>query len=185
MILKRIYEWIFLRMMGWEIHGSMPDLKKYIIVVAPHTSNWDFMIGVFTRKILGFNSRFVAKKELFIFPFGMFFKWMGGYPVDRKKHSNFVDMVVQIFKEEDEFIVAMTPEGTRSYNPNWKSGFYHIAKQAKVPIVTSAIDYSKKCIVFSEPFYPELSAEETIVELKKYFSQFVGKNPKDGVIWPE
>lgn len=184
-MIKKLYSWIFLKVMGWRIEGKTPDLKKYIIVVAPHTSNWDFVIGVFTRRILGFNSRYVAKKELFVFPFGYFFKWMGGYPVDRKQHSNFVEMVTEIFKKEDEFIVAMTPEGTRSYNADWKSGFYHIAKNAEVPIVRSAIDYKEKRVVFSEPEYLNKSVEETIIELKKYFSQFKGKNPKDGVIWPE
>lgn len=171
--------------MGWSIQGELPDLKKYILVVAPHTSNWDFVIGVFTRRLKGFSSNFVAKKELFIFPFGYFFKWMGGYAVDRSKNSNFVDAVVDIINREEHFVVAMTPEGTRSYNSDWKTGFYYIAKKANVPIVKVALDYENKRVVFAQHEFLDKDIDSTLIEIKTYFSQFKGKHPKKGVKWPE
>ena len=119
-MLKRLYSFIFLDLLGWEIVGELPKERKYIIVVAPHTSNWDFLIGVMIRS---FDPKFVGKKELFIWPFGHFFRWMGGYPVDRSKHTNFVDSVIALFNEKEDFIITLTPEGTRSYSPDWKSGF--------------------------------------------------------------
>ena len=184
-MITALYRLIFLKIMGWRIEGDLPDLKKFILVVAPHTSNWDFVLGVFTRRIKGFRSNFVAKKELFVFPFGYFFRWMGGYAVDRSKKTNFVDAVVEIIHREEEFVVAMTPEGTRSYNQNWKTGFYYIAKKANIPIVKVALDYENKRVVFAPHEYIEKDVEQTTAELKVYFSQFKGKHPEKGVKWPE
>ncbi len=184
-MLKWLYHKIFITLLGWEIKGELPKEKKYIIVVAPHTSNFDFFIGVFTRRILGFDPKYVAKKELFVFPFGYFFKWMGGYPVNRSKSSNFVDSVVELFNEKEEFIITLTPEGTRSYNEDWKSGFYYIAKKAQVPILRVGFDYSAKQVVLDKAIYVGESSAECILDCKKYFSQFKGKHPEKGVIWPE
>lgn len=178
---------IFLKILGWKIEGYTENFpKKYLIVVAPHTSNWDFFLGLFTRGILrNFYPRYLAKKELFVFPIGYVFRWLGGYPVERSKNTNFVDSVVNIYNSREEFVTTITPEGTRSYSPNWKTGFYYIAQKADIPIVRVGFDYSTKRVVFDTPRKINDSIENTIVEYKKYFSQFKGKNPKDGVIWPE
>lgn len=184
-MLKALYTFIFCRLLGWRIEGQLPKAKKYIIVVAPHTSNFDFMLGVFTRRILVFDPKYVAKKELFVFPFGYFFKWMGGYPVDRSRNSNFVDSIVELFNEKEEFIITMTPEGTRSYNPKWKTGFYYIAKKAQVPVLKVGFDYANKRVVLAEAQYIESTVEECIQEFKAYFSQFKGKHPEKGVKWEE
>lgn len=181
----KIYKWFFFNVLSWRIEGELPNAKQYIIVVAPHTSNFDFFIGVFTRRILGFDPKYVAKKELFVFPFGIFFKWMGGYPVDRSKNTNFVESIVELFKMNSNFIITLTPEGTRSYNPNWKTGFYYISRKAQVPILRVGFDYAQKRVVLDKLYYPGDSADECVAEFKQYFSQFKGKNPKDGVIWPE
>ncbi len=184
-MLRALYTFIFCRLLGWRIEGELPKLKKYIIVVAPHTSNFDFMIGVFTRRILQFDPKYVAKKELFIFPLGYFFKWMGGYPVDRTRNTNFVDSIVKLFNQKDEFIITMTPEGTRSYNEKWKTGFYYIAKKANIHLVKVGFDYSQKRVVLSEPELAPDNVEECIRDYKRYFSQFKGKNPEEGVLWEE
>jgi 1-acyl-sn-glycerol-3-phosphate acyltransferase len=184
-MLKRLYEIVFLKILGWQIVGELPKAKKYIIIVAPHTSNWDFFLGVFTRRIKQFDPKYVAKKELFVWPFGYFFKWMGGYPVNRSKHSNFVDSVVELFNSKEEFIITLTPEGTRSYNPDWKSGFYYIAKKANVPVMRCGFDYGTKRIVLDELREVEDDKESCINNYKKYFSQFKGKYPKKGVQWEE
>lgn len=186
MMLARISRYILFRLLGWKQIGQLPDEKKYLIVVAPHTSNWDFPVGVLFRKqAKGFDPKYVAKKELFIFPLGYFFRWLGGYPVERSKNTNFVDGVVKLYDEKESFITTITPEGTRSYNPNWKSGFYYIAQKANIPILRIAMDYGKKQIVIDDLYYIHGSVEETIVEFKQFFSKYKGKHPNKGVKWPE
>lgn len=170
------------RLAGWKVNGKKPDLKKYVVVVAPHTSNWDFFVGWSARNIIGFRPNFLAKNSLFKIPFvGWFLKFIGGVPVDRSKNTNMVDQVVKLYNEKEEFIMTITPEGTRSYSPKWKTGFYRIAHQAKVPILKIAFDYATKTVFIDDPFYPSGDMEKDIETLKEYFRQFKGKNPEDGV----
>ncbi|REJ82543.1 MAG: acyltransferase [Bacteroidetes bacterium] len=171
-----IFAFIF-KILGWKIEGDVPrDIPKYLIIVAPHTSNWDFFVGLAVRSILKFPSRYLAKKELFIPPFGWIFRKLGGYPVDRSKSTNMVDDVVSIFKKEDSFILAITPEGTRKNVRRWKTGFYHIAVKAGIPIVLSGIDYKLKKVVFSKPMNPCGELEKDAVIIDKFFETFSGKN---------
>ena len=117
--------------MGWKLIGDVPHHeKKYIIIVAPHTTNLDFIIGILVRGILGFNSKYLGKKSLFKAPFGWFFRMMGGYPVDRSRSTNLVDQVVEIFNNHEEFVIGLAPEGTRENVGEWKTGFYFIAQKA-------------------------------------------------------
>lgn len=160
-------------------------MKKYVIVVAPHTSNWDFFIGWGARNVIGFYPNFLAKRELFKIPIvGWFLSFIGGVPVDRKsrqKKVNLVDQVVELYRTKEEFIMTITPEGTRSYSPNWKTGFYRIAKRANVPIVKIAFDYPTKTVHIEEPFYLSGDMDKEIEEIKDYYRQFTGKNPEMGV----
>lgn len=156
--------------MGWKIVGNLPsDEKKYIIIVAPHTTNWDFIIGVLVRGIMGFDSKFLGKKSLFKPPFGWFFRSMGGYPVDRSKSTNLVDQVVDIYDSKEEFAVAIAPEGTRKNVSDWKTGFYYIAHKAKIPIVRSKIDWTKKQVVFFDPYWPTGDIDKDLPEIKSVF----------------
>lgn len=140
--------------MGWRIKGFMnPDVKKCIIIVVPHTSWMDFIVGVFTRGIIGLEMNFVAKKELFVFPFGTYFKWMGGTPLNRQKTENKVDAIAAIFDEKEVLRLAIAPEGTRKKVVQWKTGFYYIALKANVPIVPVAFDYAKKEVNIAAPYY--------------------------------
>lgn len=140
--------------MGWKINGNVPNTeKKYIIIVAPHTSNFDFIIGVLVRGILGFNSKYLGKKSLFKAPFGWFFRMVGGYPVDRSKSSNIVDQVVEIYNKHEEFVIAIAPEGTRKNVDEWKTGFYFIADKAKIPIIRCVFDRKGKQVKFFEPYW--------------------------------
>ena len=140
--------------MGWKINGNVPNTeKKYIIIVAPHTSNFDFIIGVLVRGILGFNSKYLGKKSLFKAPFGWFFRMVGGYPVDRSKSSNIVDQVVEIYNKHEEFVIAIAPEGTRKNVDEWKTGFYFIADKAKIPIIRCVFDWKGKQVKFFEPYW--------------------------------
>jgi len=174
--MRYIYKFFFYNL-GWKIRGDVPrELKKYIIIVAPHSSNWDFLVGVVIRSIMKFPSNYLGKKELFTSPFGWFFRKLGGYPVDRNHHTNLVEQVVEIFNKEEQFVIAIAPEGTRKKVSKWKTGFYHIALKAKVPIVMVALDYANKNIIWSLPFYPKGNFEVDAKLIEKFYSGVKGKN---------
>lgn len=167
---------LFIRIMGWRIEGTLPsELKKYVIIVAPHTSWHDFYIGAMVRKLMGVTINFIAKKELFAFPFGWYFKWMGGAPVDRSSKQHTVQQVAQLFKERDEFRLALAPEGTRKKVEHWKSGFYYIAMEAKVPIVSVAFDYATKTVKINTPFYPDGNYKNDLKQLQSFYRGVVGR----------
>src|SRR6267142_589044 len=170
-MLRLIYLLIF-KLMGWGVEGSFPhDLKKYIVSVAPHTSNWDFVIGVMARSITKIQrARFLGKSQLFKPPYGWFFRWLGGYPVDRRSSHDMVHQVVDIFNKHEEFILAIAPEGTRKKVSKLKTGFYYIALQARVPIIPCGFDYQQKKIVIGQPFYPSTNTDEDMEFLRKFYS---------------
>ncbi|TRZ42901.1 lysophospholipid acyltransferase family protein [Robertkochia solimangrovi] len=173
--MKGLSRFIFNQILGWRLIGEFPDLKKYIIIVVPHTSWHDFYIGVLVRSMVGIPMNFVGKKELFNSPFGWYFRWMGGEGVDRSKNSNTVDAVVDIFEKREEFRLALAPEGTRKKVSSWKTGFYYIAKGAGVPIIMAAFDYGRKEVRLSEPFYPTADSDKDIRYLYAWFKGVEGK----------
>ena len=175
--LRPIFILVFEKILGWKIVGKKPNYKKFVMVVAPHTSNWDFMVGSWARSSLRLKAWYVAKKELFIWPFGHFFKALGGFPVDRKKHTNLVDQIVEIFNSREEFNITITPEGTRSYSPEWKTGFYQIAIKANIPIQMVAFDYEKKSVVLAEPFFPCRDLDKDLAMMKTFYRNYKGKYP--------
>ena len=173
---KSFYKFIFFTVMGWKIEGSFDDaIKKCVVIVLPHTSWHDFYIGVFTRGIIELEINFIAKKELFSFPFGKYFRWMGGTPVDRKGNRNKVESIVAIFQEHDVFRLAISPEGTRKKVEELRSGFYYIALNAKVPILPVAFDYGKKTVRIGKPFYPTANYEDDLKMLLNHFVGVAGK----------
>lgn len=181
----KAFEWICVRWFmrnKWTLSGRVPaGLKKYVLVVAPHTSNWDFVVGVAARKLLGINVKYVAKKELFIWPIAGTMKRLGGFPVDRSKHTSFVDQMTEFFNNIDDFSVTVTPEGTRGKVSKWKTGFYHIARQAGVPVITVGFDYVRKCVVLNAPILPTGDIEADFELYKKQLSGIVPKNPECGM----
>lgn len=181
--LTSIFFGFWYRLFGWRIVGDIPrELKKYVIVVAPHTSNWDFAVGYAVKHIMKMKPDFLAKDSLFKIPIvGWFLRMAGGRPVDRSKKTNLVDQIVEIFNSSEKFIMTITPEGTRSYVPEWKTGFYRVAVKAQVPIIMAGMDYSRKVVEFSEPFYPTGALEKEIEEIKDFFRRMVGKHPENGV----
>jgi 1-acyl-sn-glycerol-3-phosphate acyltransferase len=179
--MRAIYLFLF-KLTGWKIKGAVPkSLKQYVMIVAPHTSNWDFFVGLAARSILRLGTRYVAKKELFRFPFGWIFKKLGGYPVDRSRNSNFVDAVTDLFRTNERFSICFTPEGTRSYAPKWKTGFYYIAVNAHIPIVMVGFDYSNKTVFVREPFYPTGNVEADMQYMISYYRSIKGKFPEKGI----
>ncbi len=172
-------KFIFQRIMGWKIQGYFDEkIKKAVVIVVPHTSWHDFYIGAFTRKVINIEINYVAKKELFLRPFGWYFRWMGGAPLDRTSGQNNVEAITEIFKKKDTFRLAMAPEGTRKKVSQWKTGFYYIAKNAEVPIISVAFDYKTRRVIIYEPFYPTGDIENDLIFLRSNFKNIVGKIPE-------
>lgn len=169
--------------MGWKMVGAFDlTIPKYIIIVAPHTSSWDFYIGIMARTILHIeNAKFLGKSQLFKWPYGFIFRAMGGHPVDRSKHNNLVDAVVAIFNSKKKFAVALAPEGTRKKVERLKTGFYHIAVLAQIPICKVGFDFSKKQVIIDEPFYPEGDIEKDMPKIMSFYKNIKGKNPELGL----
>lgn len=173
---KKIYSLLFYKLMGWKIQGFMdPTISKSVIVVVPHTSWHDFYIGLLARGIIDLEMNYVGKKELFVFPFHYYFKWMGGAPLDRTSNKNTVESISAIFREREIFRLAISPEGTRKKVLEWKTGFYYIALNSNVPIIPVAFDYENKKVILHNEFYPTGNREDDFDFLKKYFKGIKGK----------
>ena len=181
--MRSIYAFFYYTVAGWKIKDERPrDLDRYIVVVAPHTSNWDFFVGLCVRDLAGMGDvKYLAKQSLFKGLFGWFFRKMGGYPVDRSRHNNLVDAVIAMFDRGEITKIAITPEGTRSYQPNWRTGFHRIAKGAGVPIILGSFDYPAKTTFLSAPFPLTDDPEKDIERMKAWFRPHKGKHPQNGV----
>jgi 1-acyl-sn-glycerol-3-phosphate acyltransferase len=174
---------LYLKLIGWNTDVVFPyhHLKKYIFIVGPHTSNWDFVILLAYRNMLRLKAGFLAKKELFKPPFGFIFHNLGGIPVDRKKSTNLVDDVAKIAKERDHFILALSPEGTRSKVEKLKTGFYFIASKAQIPIIMVGLDYRHKTGRFSEPLLPS-DINKDFETIYAFYRTMEGKFPENGMM---
>lgn len=166
--------------MGWGVEVSVPDLPKAIICVAPHTSNWDFLIGELAIRAVGRKAGFMMKSSWFFFPLGCLFKALGGIPVKRRnKQLSLVDVMVQRFKSEERLVVAITPEGTRSRTATWHTGFLRIAREANVPIMLAVIDYRMKKAIINDMFIPTGDTEADMRAIKQYYKPFTGRHPEN------
>ena len=165
---------IFLRVLGWNIQGSFPKLSKYIVAVVPHTSWIDFFVGLMVRSISGEQINFIGKKELFTPFLGWFFRFLGGTPIDRYGPGGSVESIVKIFRENKKFRIALAPEGTRQKVQKLKTGYYHIAKQLKIPIVPVSFDYRSKKIIIHPNFYTTNDESRDLKKLEILFKGFVG-----------
>jgi len=163
---------------GWRVVGQLPDIPKFVIAGAPHTSNWDFVIFLALAFILKGDLRYMGKKELFRWPIGWFFRWCGGVPVDRSKPQGLVEQTVLAMQKADKFQLIITPEGTRKRVGEWKMGFYHIAKQAGVPVSTGFVDSVSKTCGIGPTFTLSDDMEADIANIKAFFTDKVGINPR-------
>lgn len=175
--MKKVYAWL-VKLFGWTYSLKADIPSKCVICVAPHTSNWDFLIGLIFYKAIGGNPHILMKKELFFFPLKYLLKALGGIPVDRKHKTSLSDQMVDLFEKEDNFQLVIAPEGTRSETSKWKSGFYYIALAAKVPITLAYLDYIKKEIGVFTNFCPSGNIEKDMPEIKAYYKGVQGKHPK-------
>lgn len=176
--ISKFFFWIF----GWKIDKKAPDIAyKAILIHAPHTSNWDFIIGRLVTWSYKLPVKILIKKESFKPPFGWLLKAIGGIPVDRSKNNKLTEQITQMFKEKEKLTILFTPEGTRSYNPKWRKGFYFIALKANVPIVLTYIDYKKKTGGFGPVFTPTGDVDKDIETIKEFYRGISGKVPENGV----
>ena len=175
-MLKFFSKIILTKILGWKLNGLLPNDKKYIIAVVPHSKSFDLVIAILIRSYLGLRIKFIGKKELFN-PFtSLFFKSIGGIPVDRSITNNFVESVVKLFESNIINILAIAPEGTRKYVEKWKSGFYYIAVGARVPIVMVSFDYMKKEVNINDKFFPSGNFDNDIKKLEDLVMDVVIRN---------
>jgi 1-acyl-sn-glycerol-3-phosphate acyltransferase len=168
-----------LRLLGWRLEVELPSVSKYVLVVAPHTSNWDFVIGILAAWTLGLpQPRWVGKDSLFKPPLGWIMHAIGGIPVDRSKSQNFVEQVAARFAEEDVFLLGIAPEGTRRHTQYWRSGFYYIAHQAGVPIVLIYLDFARKVVGTGPMIEPTGDIEADFEVIRAFYSTVQGKHPQ-------
>ncbi|WP_297518397.1 1-acyl-sn-glycerol-3-phosphate acyltransferase [Flavobacterium sp.] len=176
---KRLYEFIFFRLMRWRLVGAFdPAISKCVIAVMPHTCNFDFFIGLLVRGIVNQKMNFVGKKELFVFPFGCYFRAIGGAPLDRSGGKNLVDAIVDIFNERDIFRLGIAPEGTRKRVDTLRTGFYFIAHKAQVPIIPVAFDFGKKEVRIGAPFYPSGDVDKDLPTFLAFYKGVQGRYPE-------
>ncbi|MCB0805425.1 MAG: 1-acyl-sn-glycerol-3-phosphate acyltransferase [Bacteroidales bacterium] len=170
---------IILNLWGWKITGNIPeDVKKCVVVVAPHTSNWDFIIGRLAYFVLGLKVKFLIKKELFFFPLGPVLKWLGAIPVNRGKSTRMVDYIADLFSQYDSLYITITPEGTRSLVTRWKRGFYFVALKAKVPIALGVLDYKQKTGGVVKIFEPTGDYEADIKMIEEIYRGRGARHPE-------
>ena len=168
---------LIFRKMGWQVEMTVPYRDKCIICVAPHTSNWDFIIAELYYHSIGRTAGFLMKKEWFFWPMGVLFRSMGGIPVERSRHVSLTDRVAESAIKAERFELAVTPEGTRSLATKWKRGFYFIALKAGLPIQLYAIDYKRKRIVCTQELVPSGDVEADMRLIMDYYRPYEGKYP--------
>lgn len=179
---KQIFGFIYFKLLGWKYNFTVPIEEKCVICVAPHTSNWDLFVGKLLWGALGREASFLMKKDWFFFPLGPIFRWMGGIPVDRSKKTSLTEQLAVLFQQRKQLCLAITPEGTRKANPDWKKGFYYIAMNANVPIMLFGLDYGRKTVECTKTFIPTGDFDKDIIEIKQHFKEYKGKHPENFVI---
>ena len=167
--------WLGLRLAGWKLKGQPPNARKFVIIAYPHTSNWDFPLGLAACIVFRIKVYWLGKHSLFKGPAGPLMRWLGGIPIDRSKSHDFVQQSIDAFGQSDEMVMALTPEGTRSAVEKWKTGFYHIATGANVPIVPGYLDYARKEIGFLESILPSGDIDKDLLAIKEAYRGVQGK----------
>ncbi|HRY82346.1 MAG TPA: 1-acyl-sn-glycerol-3-phosphate acyltransferase [Candidatus Moranbacteria bacterium] len=158
---------------GWKIEGKIPNQQSCVLIAIPHTSNWDFPITLAMFSLCQWDVHWLGKKEMFTFPLKHFFCWLGGIPVDRSESNELVTQASNLYKENADLMLMVTPEGTRKKVLKWKTGFYYIALKASVPIFLGNLDYSRKVARILGVFTPTGEYEKDLAEIKNYYAGFL------------
>jgi 1-acyl-sn-glycerol-3-phosphate acyltransferase len=167
-----------LRLCGWRMTGALPDVPRMVIIAAPHTSNWDFVLGVLCMYACGFRVSFLGKDTLFRGPLGWFMRWLGGHPVDRSSPRGVVEQTVQAIQAAPQFILALAPEGTRQRVIEWRTGFYRVAEAAGLPVVLGYFDYGRKEVGFGPIMTPSGNLEADMAEIQTFYRGKRGRRPE-------
>jgi 1-acyl-sn-glycerol-3-phosphate acyltransferase len=167
-----------LRLIGWQIEGGVPNLPKFVIIGAHHTSNWDGLLMMFAAQALRVRLHWMGKDSLFRFPLGILMRALGGIPIDRSAKRGVVEQMVQVFDERERLVLVIAPEGTRKKVERWKTGFYFIAQGANVPIVLAYPDYQRKVVGIGPVVYPTGDAEKDIAEMRAFYNDKIGRHPE-------
>jgi 1-acyl-sn-glycerol-3-phosphate acyltransferase len=180
-ILLRWLALLLLKVTGWRKAGVLPAEPKYVMIAAPHTSNWDLPVMLMLAFVLGARVFWMGKDALFRRPFGTLFRWLGGIPVDRSKSNNAVEQAIQNFRDRESFVLLVAPEGTRKRVTHWKTGFYHIARGAGVPIVLGFLDYRRKVGGIGPVITPSGGIEADMDTIRQFYADITGKR-EDGIV---
>ncbi len=164
------------RLFGWQVAGELPNVPKMVIIGAPHTSNWDFPLAMTLIFHLGVHLNWMAKKEFFAAPVAGLWRWLGGVPIDRKAANGVVGQTVEAIQERAKIVLAIAPEGTRSKVARWRTGFYHIAHKANIPIVPVLVDYGRKTLTITDPFIPTGDVDADLPLIQARYQGVTGKN---------
>jgi 1-acyl-sn-glycerol-3-phosphate acyltransferase len=175
--ISRALALLALRITGWRIEGEFPNLPQFVVIVAPHTSNWDFFVGVMAMFAIGFRGTFLGKHTLFRWPVGAPMRWLGGVPVDRGSPHNVVQQAIDYFRARPQLILALSPEGTRKKMPAWRTGFWYVAKGADVPIVPAAFDYPARRIRIFAPVFPGDHIDADLARLRSCYDARMAMHP--------
>jgi len=167
--------WLGLRLAGWKLKGRPPKVRKFVLIAYPHTSNWDFPLGLSACILYRIKVYWLGKDSLFKGPAGPLMRWLGGIPVDRSQAQDFVQQAIEAFDQSDELVIGVAPEGTRSRVEKWKTGFYHIAVGAEVPIVPGYLDYPNKELGFLESILPSGDIDKDLIAIKQAYRGIQGK----------
>jgi len=167
-----------LTLAGWRIEGNFPDVPKMVLIVVPHTSNWDFLVGLMAKFALRLACRFIAKQSLFWWPLGVFLRRMGGLPVDRSAAGDVVEDAARAFRERDRLVLVITPEGTRARVERWKSGFHRIALSAGVPVVLAVFDYAAKVVRLGPSFTATNDYDGDLVRMQSLIAASMARHPE-------
>ena len=167
---------LLLRCVGWRVSGTLPDCPKLVAAVAPHTSNWDFVIAFSASLALGVKISFLGKHSIFVWPFANLLRRFGGIPVQRQQRHGVVTQLVSVFSEQQQLLLGIAPEGTRQKVSQWRTGFWQIAKQAEVPIQLIGLDYASKTIVFGPLLQPGASFDADYPLMRTFFQQMQAKH---------
>lgn len=166
-----------LKTLGWRLRYDDPGTRRYVLIVAPHTSNWDFPLGLLAAQALGLKANWMGKHTIFRGPLGPLFRAWGGIPVRRTEASDMIEQMAERFARADHLVLGMAPEGTRSHRPHWKSGFWHIARAAGVPIAMAYLDYGNKEIGLGGAFMPSEDRDADYVRIRAWYEGRRGKRP--------
>lgn len=169
---------IILRLMGWKTKGQVPPYPKYVMIGYPHTSNWDAFVGLVVFKSMGVHLKWLAKKSLFKWPLSWILKWAGAVPIQREKSQNLVQKVKEIFNNSEQFVLTLSPEGTRKKTDYWRTGFYYMALEAGVPIALSFLDYPNKTGGFGPVLWPSGDIEKDMETIREFYKGIHGKFPE-------